>query len=615
MPTALCPRVLAPKESEEPRKMRSPPGENPSPQGELPSPESSRRLFRRFRYQEAAGPREALHRLWDLCRGWLRPERHTKEQILELLVLEQFLAILPREIQGWVRAQEPESGDQAVAAVEALEREPGRPWQWLKHCEDPVVIDDGDGLPDQEQERLPTEPQSDLAKGQDTQPVALAQGPGLPSRLQGQLSGDPVLQDPGLLDANLRDAQQVTALQLPSGWSPCSLGTGRVLGAHRLCPRAWHGFFQSRLSPFEDMIFCFSQEDWSLLDPAQTGFYGEFIIGEDCGVSLPPSDPATQLALSQGEDSEPQVPEFQDPQGKDVAQASYLDFPSLQPFQVEERRKRDELQVPEFQTCQQMALGQSTCPAGGDALTPENGLDEEVTIEIILSSSGDEDSQLGPYCTDGSPGPTEKQHGLPTSRRSGTEAGSEMPTSSSKKSYICPNCGKIFRWRVNFIRHLRSRREREKPHECSVCGELFSDSEDLDGHLEIHEAQKPYRCGACGKSFRLNSHLLSHRRTHLRRDRGKELGGSGVAMGSGGAGPGVLLAQGAAELSVQCCECGKAFQRPDHLARHRSSAHGEDRARPFQCRYCVKSFSQNCDLLRHQRLHMKRRSKQALNSY
>uniref|UniRef100_A0A8C0SSD9 Zinc finger protein 496 n=1 Tax=Canis lupus familiaris TaxID=9615 RepID=A0A8C0SSD9_CANLF len=475
----------------------------------------------------------------------------------------------------------------AAARQIPVRRRAGLPGGELKHCEDPVVIDDGDGPPDQEQERLPTEPQSDLAKGQDTQPVALAQGPGLPSRLQGQLSGDPVLQDPGLLDANLRDAQQVMALQLPS----------------------------SRLSPFEDMIFCFSQEDWSLLDPAQTGFYGEFIIGEDCGVSLPPSDSATQLALSQGEDSEPQVPEFQDPQGKDVAQASYLDFPSLQPFQVEERRKRDELQVPEFQTCQQMALGQSTCPAGGDALTPENGLDEEVTIEIILSSSGDEDSQLGPYCTDGSPGPTEKQHGLPTSRRSGAEAGSEMPTSSSKKSYICPNCGKIFRWRVNFIRHLRSRREREKPHECSVCGELFSDSEDLDGHLEIHEAQKPYRCGACGKSFRLNSHLLSHRRTHLRRDRGKELGGSGAAMGSGGAGPGVLLAQGAAELNVQCCECGKAFQRPDHLARHRSSAHGEDRARPFQCRYCVKSFSQNCDLLRHQRLHMKRRSKQALNSY
>ncbi|XP_040478632.1 zinc finger protein 496 [Ursus maritimus] len=590
MPTALCPRVLAPKESEEPRKMRSPPGENPSPQGELPSPESSRRLFRRFRYQEAAGPREALHRLWDLCRGWLRPERHTKEQILELLVLEQFLAILPREIQGWVRAQEPESGDQAVAAVEALEREPGRPWQWLKHCEDPVVIEDGDSPPDQEQERLPAEAQSDLAKSQDTQPVALAPGPGLPSRPPGQLSGDPVLQDTSLLqEASLRDAQQVTALQLPP----------------------------NRVSPFKDMIFCFSQEDWSLLDPAQTGFYGEFIIGEDCGVSLPPNDPGTQLDLSQGEENEPRVPELQDLQGKDVTQVSYLDFPSLQPFQIEERRKRDELQVPEFQTCQQTT--QNTCPAGGDALAPENGLDEEVTIEIVLSSSGDEDSQLGPYCADEPRSPTEKPRSLPTSHRSGAEAGGEVQTSSSKKSYICPNCGKIFRWRVNFIRHLRSRREQEKPHECSVCGELFSDSEDLDGHLESHEAQKPYRCGACGKSFRLNSHLLSHRRIHLQTSRlgplQKREPEAAAGAGPVGGGPGALLPDGSAELSFQCCECGKAFQRPDHLARHRTSVHCKDKARPFQCRYCVKSFSQNCDLLRHQRLHMKRRSKQALNSY
>lgn len=38
------------------------------------------------------------------------------------------------------------------------------------------------------------------------------------------------------------------------------------------------------------------------------------------------------------------------------------DFPSLQPFQVEERGKRDELQVPEFQACEQTALAQSTAP-------------------------------------------------------------------------------------------------------------------------------------------------------------------------------------------------------------------------------------------------------------
>ncbi|XP_037356173.1 LOW QUALITY PROTEIN: zinc finger protein 496 [Talpa occidentalis] len=563
MPTALCPRVLAPKESEEPRKMRSPPGEDPSPPGELPSPESSRRLFRRFRYQEAAGPREALHRLWALCRGWLRPERHTKEQILELLVLERFLGALPHEVQGWVRAQEPESGDQAVAAVEALEREPGRPWQWLKLCEDPVVIDDGDGPPDTaSQERPPTEPQSDLttpAGSQDVLPTALLQGAGLPGRPP---SGDPVPHDPDLLpEATLRDAQPASTLQLPP----------------------------SRASPFKDVIFCFSEEDWSLLDPAQTGFYGEFIIGEDCGVALPPNDPAAPPPTSQGGENRPQGLELQELQEKDAPQVSFEGFPGAQP---DDRRKRDELQVQTPADCASPGHLRSwrRHPA------PQNGLEEEVTIEIVLSSSGDEDPQLGPYCAEGPRSPLQKPRGLPPAHRRGAEAG--PGPQGPGKSYVCPNCGKIFRWRVNFVRHLRSRREQEQPLQCSVCGQLCQDSEDLDGHLETHEAQKPYRCGACGRSFRLKSHLLSHRRTHLP-PHGPEPGAP-----EGGAAP----------LRFPCRECGRAFQRADQLARHRG-AHAKDQARPFRCRYCARGFPHNLDLLRHERMHMRRRSKQALNSY
>uniref|UniRef100_G1LKZ0 Zinc finger and SCAN domain containing 20 n=1 Tax=Ailuropoda melanoleuca TaxID=9646 RepID=G1LKZ0_AILME len=89
----------------------------------VPGPEASRQRFRQFRYRDAAGPHEAFSQLWALCCHWLRPEIRLKEQILELLVLEQFLTILPGEVQAWVQARHPESGEEAVALVEDWHRE------------------------------------------------------------------------------------------------------------------------------------------------------------------------------------------------------------------------------------------------------------------------------------------------------------------------------------------------------------------------------------------------------------------------------------------------------------------------------------------------------------
>lgn len=88
----------------------------------LPVCEIFRLHFRQLCYHEMSGPQQALSRLRELCHWWLMPEVHTKEQILELLVLEQFLSILPRELQTWVQLHHPETGEEAVAMVEDFQR-------------------------------------------------------------------------------------------------------------------------------------------------------------------------------------------------------------------------------------------------------------------------------------------------------------------------------------------------------------------------------------------------------------------------------------------------------------------------------------------------------------
>ncbi|XP_039201291.1 zinc finger protein with KRAB and SCAN domains 7-like isoform X3 [Crotalus tigris] len=95
--------------------------------------EMKRQHFRQCCYQELEGPRRVYGQLQDLCRQWLKPEKHTKEQILEMIIQEQLLGMLPAEVQNWVRECGPKDCIEMVALAEDFltgHRHPPRSCDW-----------------------------------------------------------------------------------------------------------------------------------------------------------------------------------------------------------------------------------------------------------------------------------------------------------------------------------------------------------------------------------------------------------------------------------------------------------------------------------------------------
>ncbi|XP_036787067.2 zinc finger protein 449-like [Manis pentadactyla] len=80
-----------------------------------------RQRFRQFQYEEAAGPRDAFKKLSELCRQWLKPNLGCLEEILEVLVLEQLMQILPIEIQNCIRQFSMKNREALFSLIEFLQ--------------------------------------------------------------------------------------------------------------------------------------------------------------------------------------------------------------------------------------------------------------------------------------------------------------------------------------------------------------------------------------------------------------------------------------------------------------------------------------------------------------
>ncbi|KAM6452511.1 zinc finger and SCAN domain-containing protein 16-like isoform 2-T6 [Liasis olivaceus] len=102
--------------------------------------EAHRQRFRHFCYRDAEGPRMACQQLQELCHHWLKPESQSKEQILDLLILEQFLVILPQEMQDWIRERGPETCDRAVALAEEYLQEQQETEKWAQQVTVPIEM-------------------------------------------------------------------------------------------------------------------------------------------------------------------------------------------------------------------------------------------------------------------------------------------------------------------------------------------------------------------------------------------------------------------------------------------------------------------------------------------
>ncbi|XP_069473379.1 uncharacterized protein [Ambystoma mexicanum] len=80
--------------------------------------ESYRKKFRSVTFTTGAKPRMVALHLRDLGRKWLKPEIRSPEEMLEHIVIEQFIKILPTQAAEWLTRQNVRTLDRAVQLVE-----------------------------------------------------------------------------------------------------------------------------------------------------------------------------------------------------------------------------------------------------------------------------------------------------------------------------------------------------------------------------------------------------------------------------------------------------------------------------------------------------------------
>ncbi|XP_073081416.1 neurotrophin receptor-interacting factor homolog isoform X3 [Manis javanica] len=416
-------------------------------------PEAARQRFRGFCFEEVTGPREALARLRELCRHWLRPEVHSKEQMLELLVLEQFLGALPGKLRIWVESQHPEDCLEAVALVEDV--------TWIS-----------------EEEALPAKgtpcPPETTAQPEEEEDVAV-----WPAKMPPEepvtfldIAVDFSKEEWGLLDPSQRT--EYHDVMLETFGHLVSVGWEATLESKQLTP-------ESNIAEEEPT------QDLKVDESPKGGAWASASRGV-----LPAGAPeALDTALKQV--ALPQERSLPQKLHRDSCRPQAATSPVRLQRTLAGRRLRTRSSRVKKVTCNPRANIHQKSRKAGRAFGRGP---PQVTFTRIHKGS--------PVCRCSECGKT---------FRNPRYFSVHKKIHTGEKPYVCGDCGKAFVQSSSLTQHQRVHTG-ERPFECRECGRTFNDRSAISQHLRTHTGARPYPCQHCGKAFRQSSHLIRHQRTH-----------------------------------------------------------------------------------------------------